>query len=387
MPTISSKIWIRQCALPQTLRERADAFFALIASYWLPMPLCLISKQSRCHGRPCTFLSEHAQETREGISGRPKVAIGLVNNMPDGALEQTERQFVTLLTAAVQEIDVCLGLYAMPDVPRSEAGVSIVDEKYLSVDQLWDMRLDALIVTGREPLSPTLQEEPYWPVFTRLFDWAQERTYSTVWSCLAAHAAVLYRDGIGRVRRGAKASGIFECTQDSRHRLLDGVPPRFHLPHSRWNTLSQDSLRASGYTILSHTNAGDVDIFVRQDKSLFLYFQGHPEYEANTLLLEYRRDIGRYGRGESAVYPCIPENYFDPDLTARLSALQPVANGHRRSDHLAQANALLESATAQNLWFSTAVQVYKNWLQSVLTLKAQETAPPIQPLHSIAMHV
>ncbi|MDE3163939.1 MAG: homoserine O-succinyltransferase, partial [Acidobacteriota bacterium] len=226
--------------------------------------------------------------------------------MPDGALEQTERQFVTLLTAAAQEIDVCLGLYAMPDVPRSEAGVSIVDEKYLSVDQLWDMRLDALIVTGREPLSPTLQEEPYWPVFTRLFDWAQERTYSTVWSCLAAHAAVLYRDGIGRVRRCTKASGIFECMQDSRHLLLDGVPPRFHLPHSRWNTVSDDALRASGYTVLSHTGAGDVDIFVRQDKSLFLYFQGHPEYEANTLLLEYRRDIGRYCRGESAVYPTMP---------------------------------------------------------------------------------
>ena len=350
------------------------------------MPLCLISKQSRCHGQPCTFLSEHAQVTRAGISGRPKVAVGLVNNMADGALDQTERQFVSLLTAAAEDIDVCLGLYAMPDVPRGKSGAGIVDERYLSVDQLWDMRLDALIVTGREPLSPNLKEEPYWDVFTRLFDWAQERTYSTVWSCLAAHAAVLHRDGIARVRKASKASGVFDCTQVAGHHLLQGVPQSFHLPHSRWNSLSEDAVRASGYTVLSRTSTGDVDIFVRQDKSLFLYFQGHPEYAENTLLLEYRRDIGRYCRNETAVYPSIPANYFEPTLTARLADLQHTANGHGLSERLAQANALLESATAQNRWFPTAVQVYKNWLRHILKQKAQETSPASQPLHSIAMH-
>lgn len=350
------------------------------------MPLCLISKQSRCHGRPCTFLGERPQSSTTGISGWPRVAIGLVNNMPDGALDQTERQFVSLLTAASTDIDVCLGLYAMPDVPRSKAGANIVDEKYLSVDQLWGMRLDALIVTGREPISPRLQEEPYWPVFTQLFEWAQEHTHATIWSCLAAHAAVLHQHGIGRVRKASKASGIFECTQVAQHFLLENVPPRFHLPHSRWNTLSEDALRGSGYTILSRTGAGDVDIFVRQDKSLFLYFQGHPEYEANTLLLEYRRDVGRYCRGESTVRPSIPENYFDPSLTTRLADLQRAGNGHGLSDHFAQANALLESANAQNLWFSTATQVYKNWLKYVLTQKAHETQPTSLSLHSIEAH-
>lgn len=350
------------------------------------MPLCLISKQSRCHGRPCTFLSEHAKETKVGVSGRPKVAIGLVNNMPDGALQQTERQFVSLLTAAAEDIDVCLGLYVIPDVPRGQSGASIVDEKYLSVDQLWDMRLDALIVTGREPLSPRLQDEPYWDVFTRLFEWAQERTYATIWSCLAAHAAVLHRDGIGRVRRASKASGIFDCAQVAGHSLLQGVPPTFQLPHSRWNTLTEEALRASGYTILSRTSNGDVDIFLRQDKSLFLYFQGHPEYEANTLLLEYRRDVGRYCRSESATYPSIPANYFEPALHARLADLQSAANGHGLTEHLAEANALLESATAQSRWFPTAVQVYKNWLQYIRQQKNEQEKQPRATLHSIAMH-
>ena len=350
------------------------------------MPLCLISKQSQCRGQSCSFLSGSASESLVGISGRPRLAIGLVNNMPDGALEQTERQFFALLTAAAQEIDVCLGLYAMPDVPRSKSGAAIVDEKYLSVEQLWDMRLDALIVTGREPLSPHLQQEPYWNVFTRLFDWARDRTCSTIWSCLAAHAAVLHRDAIGRVRRQTKASGIFDCLQVKGHDLLEGVPSRFQLPHSRWNTLPEDSLRASGYTILSRTGSGDVDIFLRQDKSLFLYFQGHPEYEANTLLLEYRRDIGRYCRNETDTYPVTPVNYFEPGLTSQLAALQVPANGRGRSLHLEQANALLKSAGPSNRWFSTAVQLYRNWFANILQRKALAEAHPAPAIQSYVAH-
>src|SRR2546429_6417390 len=41
-----------------------------------------------------------------------------------------------------------------------------------------------------------------------------------------------------------------------------------------------------------------VDMFVKELNSLFVFFQGHPEYEATTLLLEYRRDIKRFLRRE-----------------------------------------------------------------------------------------
>ena len=336
------------------------------------MPVCLISKQSHCNGRPCTFLSKNAQEQGKTVSGRPKVAIGLVNNMPDGALEQTERQFVALLRAASEGIDLCLGLYAMPDVPRDASGARHVDEKYLSVEQLWEMRLDALIVTGREPLSPRLQEEPYWPVFTRLFDWAQERTYSTIWSCLAAHAAVLHRDGIHRVRREQKYSGVFDCARVADHPLLHGTPAGFRLPHSRWNGIEEEALLRSGYTLLSRTSSGEVDIFVRQDKSLFVYFQGHPEYEANTLLLEYRRDIGRYLRNETQVYPSIPAGYFDQDAASRLEVFQKKVREHRGADLQAEASAILEAAPARATWSPTAVHIYRNWLQYLQSQKAHE---------------
>src|ERR1700704_4192032 len=50
------------------------------------------------------------------------IDIGLINNMPGAALEATERQFRILLDAAADDIVVRLTLYALPDVPRTEAG-------------------------------------------------------------------------------------------------------------------------------------------------------------------------------------------------------------------------------------------------------------------------
>ena len=44
-------------------------------------------------------------------------------------------------------------------------------------------------------------------------------------------------------------------------------------------------------------------MFVKQTRSLFIFFQGHPEYEETTLLREYRRDVGRFLRGQQPHYP------------------------------------------------------------------------------------
>ena len=63
--------------------------------------------------------------------------------------------------------------------------------RYRDIAELWDTPLDGLIVTATEPPAPRLQDEPYWPALTQLVDWARENTASTVWSCLAAHAALL----------------------------------------------------------------------------------------------------------------------------------------------------------------------------------------------------
>src|SRR6516225_2844472 len=89
--------------------------------------------------------------------------IGLINNMPDGALEATERQFLTLLDAAATEgMLVRVSFYALPNVPRNDWGRYRVKHFYSGVESLYKSRLDGLIVTGREPRTSNLKDEPYW---------------------------------------------------------------------------------------------------------------------------------------------------------------------------------------------------------------------------------
>ena len=307
------------------------------------------------------------------------IEVGLINNMPDTALEATERQFRSLLETAADGIMVRLTLYALPDVHRTEAGRRHVSRSYSDVGALWNSDLDGLIVTGAEPSAPNLTDEPYWGSLTRVLEWAEHHTHSTILSCLAAHAAVLHMDGIGRRPLSDKRFGVFECARVSNHQLTATAPPRVHMPHSRWNDLPEDTLTACGYRVLTRSETAGVDAFVKQKGSLFVFFQGHPEYEAETLLLEYRRDIGRFLRRERETYPPMPSGYFDADAVDRLIALEERALSDRREELLAEFPTALMAARVANTWRQTAACIYRNWLlyvraQRELGLRARRRA-------------
>lgn len=299
------------------------------------------------------------------------ITIGLINNMPDEALKATERQFLSLLESASGEMQIRLSYYMMPDVPRQEASRRYLNNFYTSVDDIWDRHLDGLIVTGREPLSPNLMDEPYWESFTRVVEWAQSNTHSTVWSCLAAHAAVLHLDGIQRVRRNDKLCGVFECSRAAGHLLTAGTPGRFRLPHSRWNGVPEDRLTSCGYRVLTQAAEAGIDTFVKQQKALFVFFQGHPEYESDTLLREYRRDVGRYFKDETNKYPSLPRSYFDGETVGLLTALQERAIGDRSAELLLEISSALGEKTIDNTWNSSAAGIYRNWLEYLCLRKQQ----------------
>jgi homoserine O-succinyltransferase/O-acetyltransferase len=299
--------------------------------------------------------------------------IGLVNNMPDTALAGTARQFFMLLSAAAKDVVVRLKLFSMPGVPRTDWGRQHLSAFYSDIRDLWDGGLDGLIVTGTEPRAAELSDEPYWSCLTEIVDWAEENTVATVWSCLAAHAAVLHLDGIRRSPLACKRFGVFDHTKASSHRLLRGLPPRIPTPHSRWNEIPEGALASSDYSILTTSTEAGVDIFVKQRKSLFLFFQGHPEYEAETLFREYRRDIGRFLRRERESYPEIPCGYLDEATVDLLDAFRARALMDRREDLM---SAFPASHVTQNLpsrWQAQAVRTYRNWLSYVVAHKASRT--------------
>jgi homoserine O-succinyltransferase/O-acetyltransferase len=308
----------------------------------------------------------------------PHLAIGLINNMPDAAMEATVRQFAALLGSAAPQAVIQLKLFSMPGVPSSDWRQQHLSAYYSDFRELWSTPLDGLIVTGTEPRAADLSTEPYWTDLAKVVDWAEENTTATVWSCLAAHAAVLHIDGIRRSPLHEKCFGLFEHMRTSDHWLLEGLSSPILTPHSRWNEISEEALVSSGYRVLSKSTAAGVDIFVREHRSLFLFFQGHPEYEADALAREYRRDVGRFLRGERDSYPDLPKQYFDPAATDMLNAFRARALIDRREELLSAFPTEHAFSNAPDTWRSQAIHIYGNWLSYVTERKALGKVPPGQ---------
>jgi homoserine O-succinyltransferase/O-acetyltransferase len=296
--------------------------------------------------------------------------IALVNNMPDAALEDTELQFTELLGAAAEDTPVSLTLASLPNLPRSASGLEHLAKYYIGLDELLVERFDGMIVTGTEPKRPDLREEPYWPGVVALLQWAEQNTTSTVLSCLAAHAGVMASDGISRTPFDDKKFGVFTHTRATRHALTEGLDDAIRIPHSRWNDVKAEALRANGYEILTESPKAGVDLFVKQrGNSLFVHFQGHPEYSAQTLLKEYRRDIKRFLRHERETFPTQPHGYFDASATTLLREFQEIAEQDAREGALEQFPEAAVAAGIQNFWRESAVRIYGNWLKYLLQRK------------------
>jgi homoserine O-succinyltransferase/O-acetyltransferase len=320
-------------------------------------------------------------EPRPGPSaaGRPPqraaseapLVIGLVNNMPDAALHSTENQFSGLLRAASGNRAVRLRLTSLPELPRSSEALEHIRRGYWPLEELIAGRVDALIVTGTEPRAPILTEEPYWQRFVGLLAFAREHTAASIWSCLAAHAVVLDLDGIERQRLPEKRCGVYQHTILTGHSLLDGVSAPLPMPHSRWNELPPGALQAAGYTLLSWSEETGADAFVREDRSLLLFFQGHPEYEDTTLLKEYRRDVGRYLNGQQEHYPTLPRGYLSAEAIAVLAEFREQALAKRSAALLERFPFASVAAGLANTWRSSAVAMYRNWLSFVSARRAQ----------------
>src|SRR5262249_1438764 len=161
------------------------------------------------------------------------------------------------------------------------------------------------------------------------------------------------------------------CSASADHPIMKGVPARLAIPHSRWNELRAEELTTAGYNVLTRSDDAGVDMFARDGNSLFVFFQGHPEYEARTLLGEYRRDVRRFLRGERETYPSLPGGYFDARTTERLAAFRRRALADRR-EAVIEAFPDCSEETLHAPWRAAAERLMANWL-------AQLTVPKSQP--------
>jgi len=308
-----------------------------------------------------------------GERGARTIEIGLVNNMPDAAVAATRRQFVRLIEDASDELDVRLSLFALDTLPRDDATRRAMAEEYAPASALEGARLDALVVTGAEPHAADLRDEPYWEELGFVLDWAAENTISSLFSCLAAHASVLRSDGLRRRPLANKRAGVFTVDVVADNALLAGLGPRYLVPHSRWNDLDEAKLVEKGYHILSRSSQCGAELFIRKTRSLLVYLQGHPEYEADSLAREHRRDLMRFLRGEQTTPPNPPFNYYPPEAAAMVAnfALRAMA---APESALAAGFPVSALALSAEPWRFAALRLVNNWLGMVARRKAARSA-------------
>jgi len=290
--------------------------------------------------------------------------IGFLNMMPDAALQATERQFIRLVGGCNRIAQFFVYPFSLPGLPREAEALAYIDRYYSRFEDLREQGLDAMIITGANVANPALDQEPFWEPLMEVVDWARGHVASTMCSCLATHAMLKRFYHVERQPLPEKCWGVFSHrVAVPRHPLLREINTRFDVPHSRYNDISREQLEAAGLTVLVESEDGGVHMAVSPDQFRLIFFQGHPEYDTNSLLKEYKREVFRYLNGELPAAPPHPRHYF-PDAAAE-AANRFVREAKRA---LWQDQALPDGLEAEveplldNTWGDTAKAIINNWL-------------------------
>jgi len=184
---------------------------------------------------------------------------------------------------------------------------------YVGLDDIRDRFYDGMIITGAPVENLDFEEVDYWPELCEIMAWTKTKVHSTLHICWGAQAGLYYHYGIRKYPLEKKLSGIYQhvCLRPSSS-IFRGFDERFSAPHSRYTEVREEDIRAVPEleVMAVSDRAGVFMVKSRDGRQLFV--TGHPEYDANTLALEYQRDIAR------GIPIEMPENYFpqnDPRMT------------------------------------------------------------------------
>jgi len=317
--------------------------------------------------------------------------IGLLNMMPDAALEATERQFFRLIGESNQIAQFYVHPFTLSALSRGAEAQAHIEKYYESFDSIKAQGLDALIITGANVVGSELPEQSFWQPLIEVIDWAYENVTSSLCSCLTTHAVMEFRYKQKRRPLDSKRWGVYSHrVVDRQHPLVNGVNTRFDVPHSRFNQIDRQQFEAAGLHVLAESDEAGVHLAVSEDQFRLVLFQGHPEYDIISLLKEYKREVKRYFSDAVDEYPVFPENYFS-------SKLQAILNEHREKVKFAKNNqesfpALPEDLIADvldNTWHDTAEAVINNWIGKVYQITNIDRGLPfktnIDPLDPLGL--
>lgn len=201
---------------------------------------------------------------------------------------------------------------------------------YRTFDDIRDIHYDGLIITGAPVEQMPFEEVDYWPELCQIMDWSTTHVHSTLHICWGAQAGLYHHYGIQKYDLPAKASGVFEhYLVKPQSPLVRGFDDRFYAVHSRNTDVRREDVEAEPQLeVVAVSDEVGLYIVKSTDSRRFFVF-GHPEYDTDTLRLEYERDVKR------GLNPQVPAHYFPGDDPA---------------------------AEPRNVWRSQAQLLYTNWL-------------------------
>jgi homoserine O-succinyltransferase len=318
--------------------------------------------------------------------------IGLLNMMPDAALSATEQQFIKLVGASNQIAQFYVYPFSIPQIDRGPEAREHINKHYFEFEELAEKGLDALIITGANPVAPQLDQEPFWDPLTEIVHWAESNVSSIFCSCLATHALLKHLHKIDRIPLPSKKWGVYShkiC--EPGHPLMRDINTRFDAPHSRYNEISRSQIENEGLVVLVESPDAGVHLAVSDDLFRIVYFQGHPEYDAVSLLKEYKREALRYLNGQLDEAPPHPEHYF-PEEAMKIAdqfiqrSEEAIASGKEVLEFPAQELAAL----VDNTWGDTGKAIVNNWLGLVYRLtnldRRLQYMPEVNPTNPLQLN-
>lgn len=165
---------------------------------------------------------------------------------------------------------------------------------YVGHVDIRDRYYDGMIITGAPVENLDFKDVDYWPELCEIMEWSKTHVHSTFHICWGAQAGLYYHYGIQKYSLPKKLSGIYS------HRILKpnspifrGFDDCFNAPHSRYTEVLQaDIEKVPELELLAVSDEAGV-FAVKNHRSRHFFVFGHPEYDRDTLALEYRRDIAK----------------------------------------------------------------------------------------------
>lgn len=183
-----------------------------------------------------------------------------------------------------------------------------LDSFYTTFDEIKDKNYDGLIITGAPVENLEFTDVDYWDEFCQIMEWSSTHVHSTLHICWGAQAGLYYHYGIPKYTLPKKLFGVFpHYVLKPSSPLFRGFDDIFFAPHSRYTEVKEEDIAKIPELEIISTSPEAGVFAVKSTDSRRFFLMGHPEYDPDTLLREYQRDV------EKGVKIDVPRHYFPGD--------------------------------------------------------------------------